>query len=346
MRQLLLALWLACAALPAAHAHLMPAQKGTLNVVDGGAFLVLSVPVTALGAVDDDGDGKLSMAELRAHAGAINAQVKREVQLRDAQGPRPLDGVMLTLSPPDTDPAGPVEQLVVMGRFVLAPVATDTRFSVRLFGTTATEQAYQITLTQGTQKQVLMLSPQRPAGAVFPSAWAVLADYVVLGAEHIVTGWDHMLFLLVVLAAGLHVRQVVTVLTCFTLGHAVTLSLSAWGVVSLPSSVVEPAIVATIVFMAVFDQLTRQRQRRAVAPWRLTLVFGCALIHGLGLASALSDIGLDSGYRLPSLAGFNLGIELAQVAVVLSLMMLVNLWRSGVGGIGTAICQHLHKEGF
>jgi hypothetical protein len=79
-------LWLA--ALPAAQAHLMVAQHGTINIVGDGAFMVLSLPVSALRGVDDDGDGKLSMAEMRAHHGHIVAAVMREVRLADAHGSR------------------------------------------------------------------------------------------------------------------------------------------------------------------------------------------------------------------------------------------------------------------
>ncbi len=330
MRRWIAFLWMCCAGLTAAHAHLMPAQRGTLNFVGNGAFLVLSIPAAALVGADNDGDGKLSVAELQIHRAAIFGAVQNGIRLMGEQGALPLQGLMVSLSPPDDAPTAPASQLVVLGRFALGEGQAQAqgdgalRLELSLFGRGEAERSYQMTLTRGAQKQVAVFTPDRPSRAVFPSAWAVLADYTLLGAEHIVTGWDHLLFLLVVLAAGLGARQVVMALTCFTLGHAVTLAASTWGGWALSPFIVEPAIAATIVGMAAFDWYARHQPQRA-APWgRLVLVFGCALIHGLGLASALTELGLDAGNRLPSLLGFNLGIELAQVAVALLTMSVLH----------------------
>jgi hypothetical protein len=320
-------LWLA--ALPGAHAHLMVAQKGTLNFVGNGAFMVLSVPVSALKGTDDDGDGKLSMTELRTHRDQVISTLQSHIQLMDANGPRPLEGVMLTLSPPDDTPNAPASQLVVMGRFALADQAGPLRFQIGLFGKDTAEQSFKITMTRSAQKQLMALSPERAAREIFPSSWAVFADYVALGAEHIVTGLDHLLFLLVVLAAGGGWRQVLISLTAFTAGHAITLMASVWGGVAVPAAVVEPTIAATIVGMAAFDVYARRRTRMPSPWWRISLVFGCALVHGLGLASAMAELGLDSQHQLESLAGFNVGIELGQVAVALCAGLII----TGIGRV-------------
>lgn len=334
-------LWFA--ALSAAHAHMMPAQRGTLNLVGDGAFMVLSLPVAGLVGTDDDGDGLLSLAELRQHSASIVGQVKDKVRLIDAQGDRPLDGIMLTLVPPDNTPSAPASQLVVMGRFALVPAAgtasddsTDShdnlQFKVDLFGTLDAEKTYQITATRGAHKQLLVLAQDQTQRVLFPTSWAVFTDFFVLGAEHIATGMDHLLFLLVVLAAGLGARQVLLALTCFTLGHATTLALSAaWGFAVSPA-IVEPSIAATIIGMAAFDAWSRHQQRVVASGVRLALIFLCALIHGLGLATALTELGLDTGSRLPSLAGFNVGIELAQVSIALLAMASVAVASRLLGG--------------
>jgi HupE / UreJ protein len=310
-------LWLAAAS--AVQAHLMVAQRGTLNIVGEGAFMVLSLPVSAFSGVDDDGDGKLSAAEFGAHRADIATVVKRDVKLLDEQGARPLEGVLLSLAPPDDAPAQPASHLVVMGRFALAGANHALRFEAGLFGKAAAEQTFQISVSRAskTQKQLLVLTPQQPARALFPSSWSIFTDYAALGAEHILTGFDHLLFLLVVLAAGWGWRQVLVALTAFTVGHAVTLTLSVMGGLAVPAAVVEPTIAANIVVMAAFDFYARRRKWTPAPWWRLSLVFGCALVHGLGLASVLTELGLDSRHQLPSLAGFNVGIELGQLAVAL-----------------------------
>jgi hypothetical protein len=317
MRRLIALALLWVAGLSGAHAHLMVAQRGTLNFVDDGAFMVLSVPVSALAGSDDDGDGMLSMAELQAHRDKVITAIKSQIQLVDAHGPRPLEGLMLTLSPTDDAPAAPAPQLIVMGRFALADPSKPLSLQVGLFGKSTAEQTFQVTVTRAAQKQLLVLSPDRAVRELFPSSWAVFSDYVVMGAEHIVTGLDHLLFLLVVLAASWGWRHVWMALTAFTAGHAITLMASVWGGIAAPAAVVEPTIAATIIGMAAFDVYARRRDQMPPPGLRLALVFGCALVHGLGLASALTQLGLNSQHQLQSLAGFNVGIELGQLAVAL-----------------------------
>ncbi len=101
----------------------------------------------------------------------------------------------------------------------------------------------------------------------------------------------------------------------------------------------EPTIAATIIGMAGFDAYA-QRNRRVLSKWlRLTLVFCCALVHGLGLATALIELGLDSGYRLQSLVGFNLGIELGQLGVAIGVAFIAIgiRWLRGDTGIKFAV---------
>ena len=153
----------------------------------------------------------------------------------------------------------------------------------------------------------------------------MFSTHLAEGATHVLGGLDHLLFLLVVLASGWTVRNALLAQSCFAVGHGITLAATAFGIVSAPAAIVEPAIAASIVGMAVFDRWAASRQRSGVWPWapwavwapwaRLALVFVFALIHGLGLAGALGDLGLDTGHKLWSLAGFNVGVELARVGV-------------------------------
>jgi HupE / UreJ protein len=338
-------LWLPCLiwllgllALQPVQAHLMVAQRGTLNFVGSGGFVVMALPVDAFTGVDDDGDGRMSAAEMRAHSSAIEAQVQRGLQLIGDAGPRPLEGLMLNLSPDDSTPTAPAQHIVVLGRFALAEAGTDAASNLRLrftlFGKTTEAQQQNITVSRGAQKQKMVLAPGREERALFPSAWTVLLDNAVLGAEHVVSGLDHLLFLLVVLATGWGWRRTALALTCFTIGHAISLAAVALGGLSLPASIVEPAIAATIVGMALFDRWSNARPQPLARGWRMALVFGCALIHGLGLAEALTSLGLDSTNRLLSLLGFNLGIEAAQLGIALlagALMLAVRRLRGPAG---------------
>lgn len=300
----------------AAQAHMMVAQQGTLNLLGEGAFIVMSLPVSAFAGVDDDGDGLLTAAELRTHQASIVATVHRGITLLDEAGARPLQSLMVTRAPPDQTPEAPASQLVVLGRFALATPGQSLRLGVTLFGAAPGEQTFQVKVIRGGEVQWLVFSPSRPERALFASRVAIFSDFTQWGALHIVTGFDHLLFLLVVLASSAGWRQVLLSLSCFTVGHALTLVASVWGLVAVPAGVVEPAIAATLVVMALFDGRMRQLQRSPAPGVRIALVFACSLIHGLGLGSSLAELGLDTRHRVLSLAGFNVGIELGQIAVV------------------------------
>ena len=146
--------------------------------------------------------------------------------------------------------------------------------------------------------------------------------YARLGVEHILTGYDHLLFILGLLVVCRRFRTVAGIVTCFTVAHSVTLALAALDLVTLSSRVVEPLIAATIVFVGV-ENLVRGDEPRG--RWVLTFAFG--LLHGLGFAGALKEIGL--GAAGTSIAGpliaFNLGVEIGQLAVAAPLLAL--LWK-------------------
>ncbi len=333
---------------PTAQAHLMVAQRGTLNIVGDGAFMVLSLPVSAFREVDDDRDGLLSPAELQAHAATIRAQVQQGVQLLESgDGARalPLQGMLLQLSSPDHAAAGAARQIVVLGRFALGAQRSGLRLRLALFGTASDERSQEVTVSRGDQVQRLWLAPGREQGEILPGSWRVFSDHLAQGTAHVLGGPDHLLFLLVVLASGWALRPALWALSCFTVGHGISLAAVALGGLTVPSAVVESAIAATLIGMAWYDRwVFRRRQAGAgvARPGvRLALVFACALVHGLGLAGALGELGLDSGHRLWSLAGFNAGVEAGQLAVALSAVAALAAIRRFSGGSALAMTTRL-----
>lgn len=150
--------------------------------------------------------------------------------------------------------------------------------------------------------------------------WAVLQKFVPSGVHHILIGPDHLLFLIGLLLLGGSVRQLLLVVTAFTVAHSVTLSLAVLNVVTPPARLVEPIIALSIVYVGLDNLLARGG--RDVRIW-IALVFG--LIHGFGFASVLREMGLPSGALGWSLFSFNFGVELGQLAVVLVVAAI--LWR-------------------
>jgi hydrogenase/urease accessory protein HupE len=170
-----------------------------------------------------------------------------------------------------------------------------------------------------------VLGPSRPRFTIPPaSSWTDgAARYVRLGIDHLLGGLDHVLFVLglLFLVSGLRARLVT--LTAFTAGHSLTLALAVLGVVRVPAAPVEVLIALTLVVVAL--EVVEPRAVGQRLGWRLAAAFG--LIHGLGFAGALTDAGLPADELPLALAGFNLGIELGQLALVAAAALLTPLIR-------------------
>ena len=161
-----------------------------------------------------------------------------------------------------------------------------------------------------------------------PTEGASWVSFVLLGVEHILTGYDHLCFLFALLLVATRLRGVLAVVTTFTVAHSLTLAAAALGIVSLPSSVVEPLIAASIIYVGVENIFLRRQPDH-----RLALVFCFGLIHGLGFASALAERlpGVKGFAVVPPLLGFNAGVELGQLAVAACLVPLIRLARTRPG---------------
>ena len=147
-------------------------------------------------------------------------------------------------------------------------------------------------------------------------------NYIPVGFDHIIPkGLDHILFVLGLFFLTTQLRPLLLQITAFTLAHTVTLALGALGYVTIPGSIVEPVIAASIVYVAVENILTDGLSR-----WRPLVVFCFGLLHGLGFASVLGEFGLPANAFVPALIGFNLGVEFGQLTVIAVAFALVGYW--------------------
>jgi len=184
--------------------------------------------------------------------------------------------------------------------------------------------ATQVVFEKGNRQIGVALSGD---AAPTPRAGGTFASYLELGVEHIIGGIDHLLFLVALLALCTGVWQTVKIVTAFTVAHSVTLSLTALGLVNIPSTIVEPLIAASIVWVAVENLVAPSGAARR---WLIAGAFG--LVHGLGFAAALGELKLPREALWRALAGFNLGVELGQLAFVIVVMPAL-VWASRPGRV-------------
>ncbi len=157
-----------------------------------------------------------------------------------------------------------------------------------------------------------------------PTKVQVTRQYLELGYTHILPkGVDHILFVLGIFLLSNRLRSILAQVTAFTVAHSITLGLTMYGFVSLPSHVVEPLIALSITYVAVENLITAE-----LKPWRLALVFSFGLLHGMGFAGVLAELGLPASEFLVALLAFNLGVEGGQLTVL------------AMAFVGVAWCRH------
>ena len=274
--------------------------------------------------LDANGDGEITGGELRARHDDITAYALARLSVESGGAACPL---AVTRHLVDTHTDGAYAVLALEGR--CAEPGPTLRIDYRLFHEVDRQHRGLLNLVEHGASRSTIFTADAPRAAVGGDAGgplAQLATYVHEGVWHIWLGYDHILFLLSLLLPAVLVRRggqwlavasfraalvdVTKVVTAFTVAHSITLSLAALGVVALPSRVVESAIALSVVLAALNNVFP------VVAHGRWLAAFGFGLLHGFGFAGALQDLGLPAGSLALSLAGFNVGVELGQLAIV------------------------------
>jgi hydrogenase/urease accessory protein HupE len=329
---------------PHAVAHLMPAQQGSLHVKESAVLAMVALPVSALSQVDDDGDGRLSDREVQLHLDSIKQQVQAQFRLFNGETLGRLDQLQILAeederTPPpskraaDLVPSPGATHFLMLMKVSFDSPPEDLRLAVDFFGTATQERQLTLKVSRGDDTEAVVLTPWQNQHRFFRSPLHVVVDYTLLGVEHILLGWDHLTFLITVLVAATGWGYWWRVLTGFTLAHSITLTATLLGFLQVPAHVVEPLIAASIVLMAGLNLV----QHRAVMGQRLLIVFACGLLHGMGFASAISDLGLHGTYQWTSIVGFNVGIELGQMLFLLAFLALSK-------GLGTWGLDHRWRQ--
>jgi hydrogenase/urease accessory protein HupE len=208
---------------------------------------------------------------------------------------------------------------------------TGGRIQIAGLRATVTDVLVRLERLDGTT-QVTRLTPSVPSFVIASPAGAmgVAGTYIALGVEHILSGIDHLLFVLALLIITGGGWKLIKTVTSFTVAHSITLTLAALGYIHVPQRPVEAAIALSIVFVSA--EILRARQGRvgvtARAPWIVALTFG--LMHGLGFASGLSEAGLPDGHVPTALLFFSIGVETGHflfIGIVLALIALTRRLR-------------------
>lgn len=318
----------------AATAHELQPAIADLTAVDGRATVSLSFNAEALvSGVDLDGVADTNDTDASDRVDALRALTPDELSpqieaflpellsglnLRAGDAPIALEMTALTI-PEIGNIELPRESVIVLeGSY---PLASETlqadwpaRFGNLVLRQQGVEDPYTGYLTSGASSDLIPV-----AGGVKMSAGEAFVTYIPVGFDHILPkGLDHILFVLGLFFLSASVGTLLWQISAFTFAHTVTLALGALGYVTIPGSIVEPLIAASIVYVAIENVVTDKLNK-----WRPVIIFGFGLLHGLGFASVLQEFGLPASQFVPALIGFNIGVEIGQLTVIALAFLLV-----------------------
>jgi len=348
-------LFVACAVLCSARAEAHKASDAFLDLdvssegaISGRLDVALRDLDLAL-ALDRDADGALTWGEVRSRREAIDAYVLARVSLAGDGAACPLNATDLAI---DSHSDGAYAVVSLAARCPQAPTRLRVGYEL-LFDEDALHRGL-LRLATPSGVELAVFAPDARARELALDGSGRLgrfAAFVREGMHHIASGADHVAFLLALLLPAVLVggggqwrpapafrpvlREVLKVVTAFTAAHSLTLSLAALGFVRVPSRLVESLIALSVLVCALANL------RPAAPRFGAALAFGFGLVHGLGFASALADLGSDAITRIATLLGFNLGVELGQLALVSVFLPLAfglrgsALYRRGFVGAGS-----------
>jgi hypothetical protein len=215
--------------------------------------------------------------------------------------------------------AGPIRELRVRdGLDILLGPNHHTITDFRWAGGTA-----QVVFENGNRTTVIVVGMAKAADHSGQGTSSTFLAYLHQGIEHILLGYDHLLFVVALILPGGSIVSLLAIVTAFTVAHSITLALSVLGIFTLPGWIVEPVIALSIAYVAFENLCMRKALSRR---WGISFIFG--LVHGFGFAGALAEVGLPTEGVVSALIGFNLGVEAGQALVVaIALPLLIGIRR-------------------
>lgn len=305
-------------------AHWADQAVAQLKVAENQVDMLLTFPTRLAVWADDDRDGRLSPAEVEKNLEALVRYFSTRVRLSDrgTSGNLTIDAGETQL-PASLNVSTSHSTLRLAYHWPERVAALTVRYDLFLPGVATASCLATIAINGRVQNFVF--TPEHREAAIDLSGSNVRAagGFVLLGIRHILTGYDHVLFLLSLLMLGGGFRALVKIVTAFTIAHSLTLSLAALNIVALPSRWVESAIAASIVYVA-----AENFWRRGAVRNRWLVTFGFGLMHGLGFASILQELDLPRAGVALSLLGFNTGVEIGQLGIVILASLGLRLLRA------------------
>jgi hydrogenase/urease accessory protein HupE len=296
-------------------AHWADLAVADIQIRERDVELNLTIPTGLVDRFDDDRNRKLSALEITKHQNDLQQFFNQKLRLTAAGQTQSRLTVRSTVAK-DSQPnliATPDTHSNLLLQYRWAQPLTQLQMNYDLFvpGVNTARCLAQV-FRDGKVDNIVFTPTSKDAALIDAPILQQISSFVGLGIEHILTGYDHILFLVSLLMLGGGLRYLLKVVTAFSISHSITLTLAVLNIVSIPSRWVEILIALSIAYIAA-ENLWRKEPN--LARWQLA--FGFGLIHGLGFSSALQELELPQNNLAVSLVSFSAGIEIGQISIVL-----------------------------
>jgi hydrogenase/urease accessory protein HupE len=297
-------------------AHWSDLSAAEISTTDNVTQIILTFPTGLVAEMDADANGQLSEAEFHLNHAALVNYFLENIHLSDSQGQNPniMIAPVETANAPADLGIAPGTHSTVKLTYTWEETPKDIALDYNLFLPGVSTASCLATILQGDSTQTFVFTPENRTLTLEQGQapfWSQVGSFIILGVEHILTGYDHLLFLLALLALGGSFRYLLKVVTAFTVAHSVTLTLATLDIISLPPRLIESVIALSIAYVAA-ENLWRKRDKAERWRWALTFAFG--LVHGMGFAGILQEMQIPKPSLVTSLVSFNVGVELGQLA--------------------------------
>ncbi len=305
-----------------ATAHWSDLSVAEISSQDKQVQMLLTYPTGLTAFADSDKNGSLSVAEVSANQAKLEQMLgeKIKITMADQAGRLSLESAFSQNTNKQTSSQ---THSTVRLRYQFDSPVTQYKIFYNLFVAGVSTASCVATVQHNNEMQSVVFTPNNlELNVGIQMASVNLIGFIQLGFEHILTGYDHLLFLLALLALGGGLVYLLKVITAFTVAHSITIALTTLGIIGLPSQIIESGIALSISLVAL-ENIWRRFDVPKLERGRWLLVFAFGLLHGMGFAGILQELQVPPNNLPLAILGFNVGVEIGQLLVVIPAFLLL-----------------------
>ncbi len=310
-----------------AAAHWSDLSVAEISSQENTVQMVLTYPTGLTGFADTNKNGSLSSSEVQANQSKLEQVLNSKIGITvgNELGLLSLDNATPQTSNRQTSS---LTHSTLRLTYRFTALATQYNIKYNFFIPNVSTASCVATITHNNEAQSLVFTPNNLEATigVQTAATVHLIGFIQLGIEHILTGYDHLLFLLALIALGGALPYLLKVITAFTVAHSITIALTTFGILKLPVQIIESGIALSIVLVAL-ENIWRRFNAPKLERGRWLVVFAFGLLHGMGFAGILQELEVPSSNLPQAILGFNIGVELGQLAMVIPAFLLLSWFK-------------------